>query len=78
MISDDLLAQIAALTSLTAQDIEDLRACDPNQIATLMRTYENAGKVSSRGLWVQIANILKQAGDYAPLGSLIVSIAGVL
>jgi hypothetical protein len=78
MISNDVLAQIAALTNLTAQDIEDLRACDPNQLATLMRTYEDAAKVSSRGLWVQIGNILKQAEDYAPLGSLIISIIGAI
>lgn len=78
MISDDVLAQIAALTNLTAQDIEDLRACDPNQLATLMRTYQDDGKVSDRGLWVQIGSILKQTVDYAPLGSLIVSIIGVI
>ncbi len=78
MISDDVLAQIAALTNLTAEDIEDLRACDPNQLATLMRTYQDDGKVSDRGLWVQIGNILKEAEGYVPLGGLIISIIGVI
>lgn len=78
MISDDLLTQIAAITTLTSQDIEDLRACDPNQVATLIRTYVDMGKVADRGVWVQVANILKEAGEYAPLASMIIGIIGVL
>jgi len=75
MISDDVLSQIAAIApNLTAQDVEDLRACDPVQIAMLMKTYEDMGKVEDRGVWVKIAAVLEPLAAYAPLAAGILTI----
>lgn len=79
MISDDVLSQIAAIApNLTAQDIEDLRACDPMQIAMLMKTYEDMGKVADRGVWVRIATALEPLAAYAPLVASILTIVKVV
>jgi hypothetical protein len=79
MISDDVLSQIAALApNLTAQDIEDLRACDPGQIAMLMKTYEDMGKIPDRGVWVKIAAALEPLLAYAPLAASLATIVKTL
>jgi len=79
MISDDVLSQIAAIApNLTAQDIEDLRACDPTQVAMLMQTYQDMGKVADRGVWLKIAAVLEQVIMYAPLASTIITIVEVV
>jgi hypothetical protein len=79
VISDDVLSQIVAVApNLSAQDIEDLRTCDPTQIARLMRTYQNAGKIADRGIWVKLATILQQVAAYAPLASTILTVVDAL
>ncbi len=78
MSADDIITKIAAISSLTARDIEDLRACDPNQLALLMQTYEENGLVENRGVWVEIGNALKQSAEYLPLAQALIGIAGGL
>ena len=46
--SQDALVRIALITTLTAQDLDDMQACNAVQLAALMRGYENDGKVGDR------------------------------
>lgn len=73
MSADDTIAHIASLTLLTEADIEGLRNCTPAEVAVILRSYINDGKIADRGLLVTIGNALKQAGEYAPIGGLILS-----
>ena len=70
---DEVIFAIARFTTLTKDDVEGLGKLDPNQAALVMKTYEDAGKVSDRGLWVKIGELLKQAGEYASIAGIIFS-----
>jgi hypothetical protein len=71
---EDVYVRIASLTQLTPQDLADMQACNPTQLAALMRGYENDGKVANSGVWSEIATILQGVAAYAPLAGTIVSI----
>jgi len=73
--SQDTLVRIASITTLTAQDLDDMQACNAVQLAALMRGYENDGKVGDRSLWTEVANILADVAEYAPLAGSIIKIA---
>lgn len=72
--SQDVLVRIASITTLTAQDLDDMQACNAVQLDALMRGYENDGKVGDRAIWREVATILAEVAEYAPLAGSIVKI----
>ena len=71
MTTDVMIEQLAGLTTLTKQDVDDLKSLSPQDAALVMRTYEDMGKVADRGLWVKIGNALKEVGEYAGVAGII-------
>jgi|HubBroStandDraft_4_1064222.scaffolds.fasta_scaffold1365821_1 hypothetical protein len=71
MSADDTIAEIAALTTLTRQDVLDLQGLSPEIAAAVMRSYIDSGKVADRGAWVKIGHALKEVGEYAGVATII-------
>ena len=70
---DDVLVRFAGETTLTAADLEGLSTLAPADVALLMRTYEDCGKVHTRSFWERLAAELKTLEEYAPLASLLIA-----
>jgi hypothetical protein len=78
MTDQDIFIRIASITSLSEQDLDDLEACNPTQLAAIMRGYENDGKVGGSAVWREVSIILQEAARYAPLASAILNIVTVV
>ena len=74
MSADDVIVEIARMTGLSANDIEGLKACSPQDLAALMEGYIAMGKVSDRGTWVLIGEKLKQAEPYLSVAVMILAV----
>jgi hypothetical protein len=75
MSADDTLVALCTRTGLTTDDLEGLRACNPAQIAVLMKVYEDAGKVRSTSTWEDVGSTFLQIGAYAGAGAAILGFA---
>lgn len=78
MSTDNVIVQLAGLTTLTKEDLEGLKACDAAQLAVLMRAYIDAGKVADRGVWEKVAFILHGVMEYSSLAGLIFQVLPLL
>ena len=76
MAADDVIVEISRMTGLTADDIEGLKACSPQDLAALMDGYITMGKVSDRGVWVVIGEKLQESAPYLSLAGAILGVAG--
>ena len=73
MTLDDVLVRFSAETTLTADDCVGLGRLSPADLAFAMRSYEDDGKVRTRGFWERFAAELLVIEQYAPLGGLLIS-----
>lgn len=74
MSADDVIVEIARMTALSADDIEGLKKCSPQDLAFIMDGYIAMGKVSDRGTWVLIGEKLKQVEPYLSVAGAILAV----
>lgn len=75
MTKDGAIALITAQqTALTAQDVEDLAACSPDECAELVRSYNDLRKPGPDA-WAVVLAIFKECAD---LANLIVPLEGAI
>ena len=80
---DEAVAQVAAVTPLTEQDVRDLLdlAADPgaaDELELLVQSYRDSGKMESRSSWDAVFDALKLAGSVAgAVGAIVGVVSGV-
>ncbi len=72
MTKEVAIAQIIALTPLTADDIAGLQRCSEPQLELVLRVYKESGKAADKAIWEKVAAIFQQVPDWVSTGASIV------
>ena len=74
MTKEVAIAQITALTPLTADDIVGLQRCSEPQLELILRAYKTSGESAAKGMWEKVASILQQVPEWVGTGATIVGL----
>jgi hypothetical protein len=62
---EDAIVQISTLTTLAPEDVEGFLACNDEEKKLLVKTYSDAGQVTSADTWAEVLKVLQACSQLA-------------